>query len=270
MTIPNYNSGSIEMPSLLKDSTFVSFVSGGPGPLDLLTLRGLERIKNAQVILYDALLDPDFLTIFPNDAICLYVGKRAGLHSRTQDEINQLLLFYAMEGKRIVRLKGGDATIFGRLGEEIQILKENHINFEIIPGVSSVTAGISSIQSSLTLRGISRQIIILDGHTILEDNRSWVGMENFLGTIVILMGTQKIKELSMILISKGIPENTPIALVENASSHISSANFFTLREASLNSFAKSSTGPGILYVGEALRSAMEELKLDDKTISSLS
>ncbi len=247
----------------------VSFVSGGPGPIDLLTLRGLARIKAAEVILYDALLDPEFVDLFPSDSICLYVGKRAGSHSRTQEEISELLLSYAKTGKKVVRLKGGDATIFGRLGEEIKILQEHHIPFEIIPGVSSVTAGISSIDSSLTLRGISRQIIILDGHTIMEDNRSWVGMENFLGTIVILMGTQKTSELASKLIDKGILPNTPMALVENAGGIKTVANFSTLYETSKKSIPKESNGPGILYVGESIRDAFE-LWTNGQKISHLS
>jgi uroporphyrin-III C-methyltransferase len=247
----------------------VCFVSGGPGPVDLLTLRALSRLKSAEVILYDALLDSEFLEYFPENAICLYVGKRAGQHSRTQEEICELLVTYAKQGYSVVRLKGGDASIFGRLGEEIQALKKEHIPFEIVPGVSSVTAGISTIQSSLTVRGISRQIIILDGHTIMEDNRSWVGMENFLGTIVILMGTQKIKELATKLIAKGILRETPIALVENASNAKSVASFATLSQASELGITKLTSGPGILYVGEAIRSAFEDQKSAQK-ISDIS
>jgi uroporphyrin-III C-methyltransferase len=247
----------------------VSFVSGGPGPVDLLTLRGLNRIKQAEVILYDALLDPEYLDIFPENVTCLYVGKRSGQHSRTQEEISELLLSYALTGKRVVRLKGGDSTIFGRLGEEIRILQENDIKYEIIPGVSSVTAGISAINSSLTLRGISRQIIILDGHTILEDNKSWVGMENFLGTIVILMGTQKIKVLSQKLIEKGISPETPIALVENAASAKATSSFSTLADSATVGIEKNSSGPGILYIGEAIRASYEASK-SDKKISYLS
>jgi len=242
----------------------VYFVSGGPGPIDLLTLRGLDRIRKAEVILYDALLDSEYLTLFPDQAICLYVGKRSGQHSRTQSEISELLLTYAKSGKKVVRLKGGDATIFGRLGEEIQILKENEIPFEIVPGVSSVTAGISSIESSLTLRGLSRQIIILDGHTIMEDNRSWVGMENFLGTIVILMGTQKIKELAIKLLEKGLKSETPIALVENAGSEKMISTFSTLTSSMQDGMEKITSGPGILYVGEAIRSALETWQHDKK------
>ncbi|BDA78201.1 uroporphyrin-III C-methyltransferase [Leptospira kobayashii] len=232
---------------------FVSFVGGGPGSVDLLTVRGLDRIQKAEVILYDALLDSSYLEIFPDHAICLYVGKRSGQHSRTQEEINSLLTEYALSDKRVVRLKGGDPSIFGRLAEELEALKKSNIPFEIIPGISSVTAGAAALETSLTLRGISRQVIILDGHTILEDEKSWSGMENFQGTIAILMGTGKIKELAEKLIDKGISPNTPMALVENISGKNEIFSITTLDEAKTKGIQKISTGPGILYVGEAIR-----------------
>ncbi|MCU0824393.1 MAG: SAM-dependent methyltransferase, partial [Leptospira sp.] len=116
----------------------VSFVSGGPGPVDLLTLRGKRAIESAEVILYDALLDSEFLDIFPKGCVAIFVGKRADEHSRTQTEINSLILEWAKKGKRVVRLKGGDASIFGRLAEEMESLEKEGIPFEVIPGVSSV------------------------------------------------------------------------------------------------------------------------------------
>ncbi|TGN20547.1 uroporphyrinogen-III C-methyltransferase [Leptospira idonii] len=246
---------------------FVSIVGGGPGPIDLLTLRGLERIRKAEVILYDALLDPSFLEVFPEDSLCLYVGKRSGQHSRTQEEISGLIAEYALQGKRVVRLKGGDPSVFGRLAEELEILKTNSIPYEIIPGVSSITAGAAALQTSLTLRGVARQIIILDGHTIMEDNKSWVGMENFQGTIAILMGTRKIKELSLKLIEKGISPNTPIAIVENAGGKKEVHSFSTLECSKEKGLPKQTDGPGILYVGEALRILLQKETNQETSVS---
>ncbi|TGK47076.1 uroporphyrinogen-III C-methyltransferase [Leptospira bouyouniensis] len=241
------------MSSNKTEHGFVSFVSGGPGPIDLLTLRGKNRIESAEVILYDALLDPSFLDIFPESAQILYVGKRAKEHYRTQTEINTLLVEFAMKGKKVVRLKGGDASIFGRLSEEIHNLQNAGIPYEVIPGVSSVTTGAADLSLSLTVRGISRQIIILDGHTILEDERSWMGMENFPGTIVILMGSQKTKELAERLIQKGVNPSTPIALLENAGSQNVIFTTSTLAKTKLDGIEKKTKGPGILYVGEVVR-----------------
>ncbi|TGL86037.1 uroporphyrinogen-III C-methyltransferase [Leptospira congkakensis] len=248
------------MSSNKTEHGFVSFVSGGPGPIDLLTLRGRSRIESADVILYDALLDPGFLDLFPENAQILYVGKRANEHARTQSEINSLLVEFASQGKHVVRLKGGDASIFGRLAEEIQSLEGAGIPFEVIPGVSSVTAGVAELSLSLTVRGISRQIIILDGHTILEDERSWIGMENFLGTIAILMGSKKTKELAETLIRKGLKKETPIVLAENVGRGNPIYTTSTLANTALNEITKQSTGPGILYVGEVIRPLLDRTK----------
>lgn len=258
------------MSSNKTEQGFVSFVSGGPGPVDLLTLRGRGRIESADVILYDALLDPEFLDLFPEDAKILYVGKRASEHARTQTEINSLLVEFASAGKQVVRLKGGDASIFGRLAEEIQSLEEAEIPFEVIPGVSSVTTGVAELGVSLTVRGVSRQIIILDGHTILEDERSWMGMENFLGTIAILMGSKKTKELAERLIQKGIAGKTPIVLAENVGRRNPIYKTSTLAETALDGIPKKSDGPGILYVGEAIRPLLNRKeKLNSHTLLSL-
>lgn len=258
------------MSSNKTEQGFVSFVSGGPGPIDLLTLRGRNRIESADVILYDALLDSGFLDLFPRNAQILYVGKRANEHARTQPEINSMLVEFALEGKRVVRLKGGDASIFGRLSEEIQSLEEAGILYEVIPGVSSVTTGAADLGLSLTVRGVSRQIIILDGHTILEDERSWMGMENFLGTIVILMGSRKTKELAERLIEKGIKSTTPIVLAENVGSLNPTYATSTLADTVLDGIQKQSSGPGILYVGEAIRPLLNRKeKIQKSTITSL-
>ncbi|WP_039928924.1 uroporphyrinogen-III C-methyltransferase [Leptospira yanagawae] len=256
------------MSSNKTEQGFVSFVSGGPGPVDLLTLRGKSRIESAEVILYDALLDPSFLDIFPVSAQILYVGKRAKEHYRTQSEINSLLVEFATQGKRVVRLKGGDASIFGRLSEEIQSLESFGISYEVVPGVSSVTAGAANLKISLTVRGLARQIIILDGHTILEDERSWMGMENFPGTIVILMGSEKTKELAARLIQKGVSENTPIVLLENAGNINASYTVSTLAITVLNGLKKESKGPGILYVGEVFRSLLHRERVIQNKVMS--
>ncbi|MDF3821133.1 uroporphyrinogen-III C-methyltransferase [Leptospira sp. 96542] len=241
------------MSSNKTESGFVWFVGGGPGPVDLLTLRAHNVLKQAEVILYDALLDPGFLEVFPLGATILYVGKRSGEHYRTQTEINSLLVQFAKAKKRVIRLKGGDPSIFGRLTEEIQALEKENISYELVPGVSSVTAGAASLGVSLTVRGLSRQIIILDGHSILEDNKSWLGMENFTGTIAILMGSNHTAELAKKLIEKGITPNTPMALLEGVGSPNETYTLSSVGNVKTEGFVKKTKGPGILYVGEALR-----------------
>jgi uroporphyrin-III C-methyltransferase len=247
----------------------VSFVSGGPGPVDLLTLRGKRAIESAEVILYDALLDSEFLDIFPKGCVAIFVGKRADEHSRTQTEINSLILEWAKKGKRVVRLKGGDASIFGRLAEEMESLEKEGIPFEVIPGVSSVNAGAASLKTSLTVRGKVRQIIILDGHTILEDDRAWQGMENFQGTIAILMGTKQVKALAEKLISKGLDQNTPVFLCENVGSKEMVYTESILAKAKSEGITKQTKGPGILFIGEVLDKTLISKRLSQNPIQSL-
>ncbi|GBF48616.1 uroporphyrin-III C-methyltransferase [Leptospira ryugenii] len=248
---------------------FVSFVSAGPGSPDLLTLRAESLLKSAEVVLYDALLEEGMQKLFPNEAECVYVGKRSGAHSKTQEEINELLVHYGKQGKQIVRLKGGDASVFGRLGEEIQILRSHNIPFQIIPGVSSVTAGISELNSSLTLRGVSRQILIIDGHSIVEDPKSASYLSSFPGTLVILMASQKVEIVASILLELGYKKETPIGLVEKAGSSSSQMQISTLGEAKEYGLKLSTDGPGILYLGETLRETYNLYQEHAKTISNL-
>lgn len=239
----------------------VSLVGAGPGNPDLLTIRGLKRIQAAEVILYDALLDSSFLEIFPRDALILYVGKRSGMHSATQEEINNLLIHYARLGKRVVRLKGGDPFIFGRAGEEILALAEQGIEFEVIPGVSSVQAGAADALIPLTHRAISRQLFVMDGHTILRDGTDWNWLIHFPGTIAILMGTKNIQTIASKLIAHGMKGDTPVAMVVDASLKSSETLYSNLMQIQEKGLSKSTDGPGIIYIGESIRISQD---LDQK------
>jgi len=244
----------------------VSLVGAGPGNPDLLTIRGLKRIQDAEVILYDALLDSSFLEIFPKDALILYVGKRSGQHSSTQEEINGLLVHYAKLGKRIVRLKGGDPFIFGRAGEEILALAEHGIDFEIIPGVSSVQAGAAEAWIPLTHRAISRQLFIMDGHTILRDGTDWNWLTHFPGTIAVLMGTKNIQTIASKLLTHGMKSDTPVAMVVDASLATTETYYSTLSQIEKQGLTKSSNGPGIIYIGESIRIS-QDLQLRNQQVN---
>ncbi|WCL50930.1 uroporphyrinogen-III C-methyltransferase [Leptospira sp. GIMC2001] len=246
----------------------VSIVGAGPGDPDLLTRKGLSRLESADVILYDALLDPKFLEIFPNHALILYVGKRSGEHSATQEEINNLLIQYARANKKVVRLKGGDPFVFGRAGEEILALRNANIEFEIIPGVSSIQSGASDSNIPLTHRNISRQLLVLDGHTIIRDGIDWSWLSKFSGTISLLMGTKTIQEIARRLVEAGVPETTPIAMVTDASLPISQSVFSTLEEVVRSGLSKETKGPGIVYIGESVKIYHESIY--NQEISSFS
>lgn len=236
----------------MTDSGFVTLIGAGPGDPELLTRKGLRAIRKAEVILYDALLDPSFLNLFPETATTVYVGKRAGQHSRTQTEINSLLVEYAKSGKRVARLKGGDSFLFGRGGEEILALRANGIEYEVIPGVSSVMSGSSENSFPLTHRGVSRQLLVMDAHTLLTGEEDWKWLRGYKGTLAILMGSKSSGTIAQTLLQLGFSPNLPIALSEASSLVNSDYHQSTLAEISGIGFSKKTKGPGILYVGKVL------------------
>ncbi|MCH1912955.1 uroporphyrinogen-III C-methyltransferase [Leptospira noguchii] len=231
----------------------VYLVGAGPGNPEDLTLRAYRILTKAEVILYDALLDPSFLEIFPKSAIVHYVGKRSGAHSATQEEINQLLLSYAFSGKNVVRLKGGDPFVFGRGGEELIALVNHNIEYEIVPGVSSLNAGSSFAGFPLTHRGLSRQVLIMDGHTVLNEDTDWEWFAKFQGTIALFMGTSSLPKIADLLLKHGGSADLPVALVENASLENFNIQICTLKEAANSYLEKKTKGPGIIYIGKVVR-----------------
>lgn len=231
----------------------VYLVGAGPGNPEDLTLRAYRILTKAEVILYDALLDPSFLEIFPKSAIVHYVGKRSGAHSATQQEINELLLSYALQGKNVVRLKGGDPFVFGRGGEELITLVNHNIKYEIVPGVSSLNAGSSFAGFPLTHRGLSRQVLIMDGHTVLNENTDWEWFAKFQGTIALFMGTSSLPKIADLLLKHGSSADLPVALVENASLENCNIQVYSLKEAANSYLEKKTKGPGIIYIGKVVR-----------------
>ncbi|PJZ56229.1 uroporphyrinogen-III C-methyltransferase [Leptospira barantonii] len=231
----------------------VYLVGAGPGNPEDLTLRAYRILNKAEVILYDALLDPSFLEIFPKDAIVHYVGKRSGAHSATQEEINELILSYALQGKNVVRLKGGDPFVFGRGGEELIALINHNVEYEIVPGVSSLNAGSSFAGFPLTHRGLSRQVLIMDGHTVLNEATDWEWFSKFKGTIALFMGTSSLPKIADLLLKHGSPADLPVALVENASLENCNVQTCTLKEAADSYFEKKTKGPGIIYIGKVVQ-----------------
>ncbi|MDV6237662.1 uroporphyrinogen-III C-methyltransferase [Leptospira ellisii] len=231
----------------------VYLVGAGPGNPEDLTLRAYRILSKAEVVLYDALLDPSFLGIFPERAIVHYVGKRSGAHSATQEEINELLLSYSLQGKNVVRLKGGDPFVFGRGGEELIALIDHNIEYEIVPGVSSLNAGSSFAGFPLTHRGLSRQVLIMDGHTVLNEKTDWAWFARFQGTIALFMGTSSLPKIAALLLEHGADADLPVALVENASLENCNVQISTLKEASISALEKKTKGPGIIYIGKVVR-----------------
>ena len=203
-------------PRIADPSGFVSLVGAGPGCPDLITLRGLKALAAAEVILYDALLDPAYAEYFPRQALALSVGKRCGKARVEQSGIHRLMIGHALCGRRVVRLKGGDPLIFGRGGEEAQALEAAGIPFEVIPGVSALQAGAAGAGFPLTYRGVSRRITVLEGHHLPETPAAWRNLVASDGTIAVYMGTRTIQALSQSLLEHGAAPTLPVALVEQA------------------------------------------------------
>ena len=230
---------------------FVSLVGAGPGAPDLLTLRGLRALERATVILHDALLEPGFQALYPNNALVVPVGKRCGGEGTPQEVIFQLLVDFARQGHRVVRLKGGDPLLFGRGGEEAQVLEAHGIPFEFIPGVSSLQGAAAAVGISLTHRGLSREVRILDGHHLLQGDTRWAELAGSGATLAIFMGTRALKGIAQRLLAAGAPPELPVVLVENASGPFETITRSLLAHAAAGPLTSRTDGPGIVYLGPA-------------------
>ena len=194
----------------------VYLVGAGPGDAGLLTLRGAELLRRADVVVYDALVNPELLQLAPKSAEVIYGGKRAGNHGLAQHELNQLLIAKAREGKAVVRLKGGDPYVFGRGGDEAEQLSDANIPFEVVPGVSSFVAVPNYAGVPLTHRDFCSRLTLITGHEDPAREPSsidWPQVAQTPGTKVIMMGTERIGEIAKTLVAHGMDASTPVAMV---------------------------------------------------------
>ncbi|CAH1225290.1 Siroheme synthase [Paenibacillus auburnensis] len=194
----------------------VYLVGAGPGDAKLITVKGLECIQKADVLVYDRLASPRLLKHMKPGGQKIYVGKLPDRHTMKQEEINQLLVDLALEGKTVVRLKGGDPTIFGRVGEEAELLRRHGIYYEIVPGITSAISVPAYAGIPVTHRDYASSLSIITGHESpdkLDRSIHWDKVTNATGTLVFLMGVAKIGYISDQLIKHGRPPETPVALV---------------------------------------------------------
>lgn len=195
---------------------FVSLVGAGPGDPGLITVAGVERLARAEVVVYDRLADQRLLKLAPPDAELISVGKAPGGHTMTQEEINALLVTKAREGKRVVRLKGGDPFVFGRGGEEAETLVAAGIPFEVIPGVTSAVAAPAYAGIPVTHRRAASSFAVVTGHedpTKAEGAVDWGRAAKGADTLVVLMGAANLGEIARQLIEGGRPPDEPVAVV---------------------------------------------------------
>ena len=230
----------------------VLLVGAGPGDPDLLTLKAVRALKTADVIIYDGLMGDGVLDHARREAELVFVGKAKGRHSRTQAEINALIVSHARDGKTVVRLKGGDPSIFGRGGEEIDILRASDIPVEVIPGITAATAAAASLQIPLTHRDLSRSVTFLSGHSIDGapdfDQMDFAALANGRATLAVYMGLSTARQLAEKLLASGWSPATPIIAAANISQSCERRIATSLDVLATEKLDL--TGPTLLVIGE--------------------
>ena len=198
----------------------IALVGAGPGAKDLLTLRAVTRIQEADVVFYDRLVDEDVIALARRDAECVFVGKHVSAHAWPQDRINSVIVAEALKGKRVVRLKSGDPGIFGRAGEELSAARAEGIPVEIVPGVTSASAAAASLGQSLTERGVADTLILTTGMSRegdpLPESARFAGPGT---TTAFYMSVRQSARISAALIARGLPGDAPVQIVVDASKH---------------------------------------------------
>ena len=237
----------------------VALVGAGPGDPRLITVRGLQLLRSAEVVVHDRLVDARLLDEVPPHALRIFAGKESGHHTMPQAEINAVLVTWARRGRRVVRLKGGDPYVFGRGAEEVEALVAAGVPFEVVPGVSSALAVPASAGIPVTRRGVASSFAVVTGH---EESCAggrevdWSSVATATDTLVILMGLGNLGRIARDLIAHGRPADTPVALVRAGTTSAEETVVGTLEDIEARASAAELTPPAVIVVGAvvALRS----------------
>ena len=234
----------------------VYLVGAGPGDLGLFTLRGAELLGQAEVVIYDGLVNPELLRFAPAGAEIIYGGKHDRTRCVSQDDLNALLAAKARAGKRVVRLKGGDPYLFGRGGEEAEVLAQEGIPFEVVPGVSSFHAVPCYAGVPLTQREHNSIVTIVTGHDdpLSPVNKlDWCQLARTTGTLVVLMGLRNIRQIAATLVACGRPPDTPVVIVSRGTTRRQISITGTLNTIAKQLDEASLPAPAVTVIGEAVR-----------------
>jgi uroporphyrin-III C-methyltransferase len=245
----------------------VVLVGAGPGDPELITLRGLARLRKAEVVVYDLLVAPALLEEAPPGALRIFAGKAAGRHCASQSAINAILVHHASAGRLVVRLKGGDPFVFGRGGEEVLACRRAGIPVEVVPGVSSVMAAPAAVGIPLTHRGVAASFVVATGHeesakpTDAAGGRvDWGAVARAADTVVVLMGMASLAAIARRLVVAGRDPDTPTAVI-----HRGATPAQRVVTGSLGNIAARAQGlgpPGVIVVGEVVRLAVTAPRKD--------
>ncbi|MCA9672807.1 MAG: uroporphyrinogen-III C-methyltransferase [Myxococcales bacterium] len=232
-------------------SPLVSLVGAGPGDPELLTRRGASRLGAADLVLYDALVDPALLELAPR-ARRWFVGKRAGKRAMQQETIGKLMVRAARRGQRVVRLKCGDPCVLGRGGEEALVLAEAGVPYEIVPGVSSALAAPALAGIPVTHRGLSSGFVVITGHSAASTDPLLDGLAPGRYTVVVLMGLRRRRAIAQRLIERGWPADTEMAVLTSASHADATRWLGTLGAVALGLCDADESRPGTLVIGDVV------------------
>lgn len=233
----------------------VFLCGAGPGDPKLITVKAMELLKDCDVVLYDRLISEDIINQIPAQAEKIYVGRKVGDPTSHQDNTNIQMVRLAKQGKKVLRLKGGDPFIFGRGGEEAEFLFQNGVQFEIIPGISSAIAAAAYAGIPLTHRQYASSLAIVTGHedgNKAESIVKWDRLANAVDTIVILMGIESLERICYSLINAGMSTNTEIAIIESATlktQRVISGNLMNILRKAEDSRIKP---PAIIIIGKVV------------------
>jgi uroporphyrin-III C-methyltransferase len=232
----------------------VFLVGAGPGDQELLTVKAVEVLRKADVVIYDRLVSKSILELAPKTTKMIYVGKSSGKHELPQEKINELLISAALDGKKVVRLKGGDPFLFGRGGEEAEALADNNIDFEVVPGVTSALVVPAYAGIPLTHRDYASSVAIVTGHRAGNAERivNWSKLASAVDTIVILMGVESLESIATKLMGGGLDPNVPVAVIERGTSKRQRSLIGRLGTIASEAKERNVKPPAVIVIGEVV------------------